>query len=260
MFKRIKPVLICLLAVLTAFSVAACNKSDGNDSGGNTYKPSSGGTLKPAYSDGLEYALINYDSEYAVTGLGSCGDSVINIPPKHNGLPVTVIGAEAFKNYDLFTDTERDIIAVNIPNSVKTVSTRAFWGIKTLETVIFGENVETIGEEAFYICNGLTEAILPKKTARIEKNAFCGCNSLTTLVSEGVEYIGEEAFRSNISLTAITIGGTLKTVEANAFGACKNLATVNFKGEIAVWQAVTVNDGNGDLLNAEFNFLSEYVY
>lgn len=254
MLNRVKKISVCLLAILTAFSLTACGENGGNASGGNK-KPPSGGTLKPAYSEGLEYTLINYDGEYSVTGVGSSEDSVINIPPAHNGLPVTEIGAEAFKNYDLFTDTTCHITAVNIPNSVKTVSARAFWGIKTLKTVVFGENVETVGEEAFYICNNLTEVILPKKTARIEKNAFCGCNSLTEIVLEGVEYIGEDAFRSAINLTAITFGSALKTIEANAFGTCKNLKKITFKGKKSEWQSVTFKDGNGNLSNAEITFV-----
>ena len=253
-FKRF---LICVLAVSAALSMAACGKNDGSGDGGNAKPPRGDGTLKPVYSENLEFTLINYDSEYSVTGLGSCADTVINIPPEHNGLPVTTIGEEAFKNYDLFTDTKETLVAVTIPDSVKTISKRAFWGIKTLTTVIFGKNVETVGEEAFYICNSLTAAILPETATRVEKNAFCGCNSLETLVLKGATYIGEDAFRSAVSLKTVSLGKPLKAVETNAFYACKNLTDVNFYGTEEDLKAAKIGDGNEDLLSAKFNFIAE---
>lgn len=245
------------MLVLATVSLIACGKNDGSGDGGNAKPPRGDGTLKPVYSEGLEFTLINYGGEYSVTGLGSCTDTVVNVPPEYNGLPVTTIGEEAFKNYDLFTDTKETLVAVTIPDSVKTISKRAFWGIKTLTTVVFGKNVETIGEEAFYVCNNLTAAILPAATTRIEKNAFCGCNSLETLVASGAEFIGEEAIRSAVNLKTVSLGKSLKTVETNAFYACKNLTDVNFYGTIEDFKTAKIGDGNEYLLSAKINFIAE---
>lgn len=253
-FKRF---LICVLAVSAAFAMTSCGKNDGVEDGGNAKPPRGDGTLKPVYSKGLEFTVINYGGEYSVTGLGSCTDTVVNVPPEYNGLPVTTIGEEAFKNYDLFTDTKETLVAVTIPDSVKTISKRAFWGIKTLTTVIFGKNVETVGEEAFYVCNSLTAAILPETATRIEKNAFCGCNSLETLVLKGATYIGEDAFRSAVSLKTVSLGKFLKAVETDAFYACKNLTDVNFYGIDTDLKAAKIGDGNEYLLNAKINFIAE---
>ena len=58
----------------------------------------------PTYSEGLDYALLADGSGYAVTGIGSCTDSVISIPATYLGLPVKQIADGAFKNNAAITE------------------------------------------------------------------------------------------------------------------------------------------------------------
>ena len=43
-------------------------------------------------TEGLAYTLINNDTEYEVSGIGTATDIEVFIPSAHNGLPVTSIG------------------------------------------------------------------------------------------------------------------------------------------------------------------------
>ena len=54
-------------------------------------------SAKP-FIDGFEYRLNDDNSSYSVIGIGSVSDTEIVIPTVYNGLPVTEIGEEAFKN------------------------------------------------------------------------------------------------------------------------------------------------------------------
>lgn len=83
-FKRF---LICVLAVSAAFATTSCGKNDGAKDSGNAKPPRGDGTLKPVYSKGLEFTVINYGGEYSVTGLGSCTDTVVNVPPNTTDCP-----------------------------------------------------------------------------------------------------------------------------------------------------------------------------
>ena len=47
-------------------------------------------------SEGLEYSLNSDGNGYTVTGIGTCTDTEIVIPSKHNSKPVTSIGESAF--------------------------------------------------------------------------------------------------------------------------------------------------------------------
>ena len=54
-------------------------------------------------------------------------DAAVNIPSKIDGLPVTALGSHAF--------TEKDIVEVTIPSSVRAIGSQTFAGCKKLTTV-----------------------------------------------------------------------------------------------------------------------------
>ena len=70
------------------------------------------------YSTGLVFSLSDDGSYYSVTGVGSCTDNAVYIPPMHMEIPVMVIGKSAFKR------SRADNIFV--PEGVKIIEDSAF--------------------------------------------------------------------------------------------------------------------------------------
>ena len=78
-----------------------------------------------------------------------------------------------------------DLVAINIPASVETINTKAFYK-SGLEEITFEEgcHLQTIGDDAFYECN-FTSITLPASLKEISYRAFSSCTKLTTINFEG---------------------------------------------------------------------------
>ena len=156
---------IGLFVLATGLAIAACD-------GGKTEDPQ---------TPSLEYALV--EDGYAVVGMGTYEEGILNIPSTYKGKPVTTIGEEAF----LY---ETEIGIVNIPDSVKIIEKKAFYNCPNITQVSIGKNVTTIEDSAFADCNNIVE--------------------ITDL--DSVEYIGAEAFRECLMLKAVEFSNSIKTV------------------------------------------------
>ncbi|MCD8201847.1 MAG: leucine-rich repeat domain-containing protein [Clostridia bacterium] len=101
-------------------------------------------------SKGLKFEKT--EEGYIVTGIGTCRDICIVIPPKYRGMPVVGICASAFESCT-------DIESVDIPGSVRYVGESAFESCVNLSTVVVGNGVGRIGPFVFYGCSSLAEII-----------------------------------------------------------------------------------------------------
>ena len=97
------------------------------------------------YSEGLEFTS-NGDGTCYVSGIGSCTDSVVKIPPTSpDGDAVIAIGDRAFSDYFNLTD-------IIIPDSVTSIGNRAFFSCTKLKFVTLPSSVVYIGDYAFSRC------------------------------------------------------------------------------------------------------------
>lgn len=128
-------------------------------------------------SDTLEFTLLS-DGTYAVTGCLVDNPTEITIPSKFNGKFVTKIYSNAFEN--IIT-----LKTVNIPNSILSIGTRAFYGCNTLKNVNISTDSELqeIAGYAFYGCSALTDIYFPTYVDYIGAYAFYQ-SGLTTAVFE----------------------------------------------------------------------------
>ncbi len=92
-------------------------------------------------TDGLEFVKDKFADEYIVTGYKGEKSEVL-IPAVYQGLPVTKIAKEAFMNNNIIT-------FVRVPDSVKVVEERAFFGASELVEIKMSFEVEFIGQQAF---------------------------------------------------------------------------------------------------------------
>ena len=107
--------------------------------------------LKPKYSEGLAYDVVTVDGVlgFEVTGIGTCTDTDIIIPPTYSGYPVLSIGASAFSSSDL------NITSIIVPDSVKSVATKAFFR-PMVKVTFLAETPPTFGANVFYNHAGTT--------------------------------------------------------------------------------------------------------
>lgn len=212
------------------------------------------------YSWGLEYELV-YERNGAfgggglvvlpvskikgvmITGIGTCKDSDIKIPPVIDGYTVIEIDDDAFEdcaninsviipdgvttigNY-AFSDCS-GLTNITIPNSVTSIGKYAFEGCSGLTSVTISNGVAVIGEYMFAECTGLTNITIPDSVTAIGKYAFYGCTNLVNVtIGDGVTEIGGFAFSECTSLTNIIISDSVERIGVYVFSDCGNLESV----------------------------------
>jgi uncharacterized repeat protein (TIGR02543 family) len=130
------------------------------------------------------------------------------------------------------------IINLTIPDTVTTLSYRAFYNLGNMESVVLGSGITTIGQYVFYYCTRLESVTLPDNLKEIPYHMFAGCGSLTsiTLPSE-LETIGTRAFL-NSGLESVHIPAAVATISSGAFEVCTSLSSItvdaaneNFKAD-----------------------------
>ena len=151
----------------------------------------------------------------------------VRIPQKINGLPVTVIGNEAFMARG-FNNEFREFIplfqltSVTIPDSVMKIGSGAFIYNK-LENIVIPESVTIIKHGAF-AHNKLININIPEKITRIEMYTFAHNQLFNVNIPNSITHIGDIAFAWN-QLSSIFIPDSVIYIGDVAF-AGNNLTTV----------------------------------
>lgn len=200
------------------------------------------------YSTGCVYELINNNSEYQITRVGTSTEGNVEFEDEYRGKPVTVIGEGAFRGSSRVT-------GIVLGENIRTVEKEAFYNCANLETAQLNERLASIGIGAFQNCNVLKEINIPRGITAIEENTFSYCYSLENIeIGENVQKIGESAFSnctalreiilpdsvvslgkyafySNSAAVRLKIGKNLETIGNLAFSGCKELSEIEFYGE-----------------------------
>ena len=144
-------------------------------------------------TEGVIYEKSN-DGTYAIVVEYNGSAKKVIIPDTYEGLPVTTIYSDAFKNND-------SIISVIFPDSLTSIGDRAFYDCTSLSSVVFGDSLTSIGSDAFYDCDSLSSVVLPDSLTSIGHRAFTYCHSLISVVlPDSLTSIGSYAFDSCDSL------------------------------------------------------------
>lgn len=201
-----------------------------------------------SYSEGLAFTS-NEDGTCFVSGIGTCTDTDIIIPPTSpRGEAVVAIGEMAFY-YD-FTITSITIpegvtviggsafefcymlSSVSIPESVRVIGRAAFQNCTKITSLSIPNGVDSIGDFAFYACTSLKSAQIADSVTSIGDYAFSGCMSLENIyISKNAHEIGMYAFYLCSSLQSVIIPEGVENIGRSAFSDCTALSTVVINGQ-----------------------------
>ena len=180
----------------------------------------------PGASKNLAFTLNDDGESYSVTGIGECADTDVVIPAKYNYLPVTAIGASAFRGC-------KSLTSITIPDSVMSIGDDAFFNCLSLTNITIPDSVTSIGNRAFGYCYGLTSITIPGSVTTIGEQMFYDCSSLTSvIITDGVTSIGSYAFHGCSSLTSITIPKSVKTIGGAVFIYCSSLTSITIPDSV----------------------------
>ena len=206
----------------------------------------------PAAVEAQYTYTTNADGTIAIAGYTGCG-SVVTVPNRIDGRPVTAIGDFAFV-------AKPELTSVSIPGNVTHIGSGVFSlctgltnitvdplnpAYASLEGVLFDksrttlmtypggkggaylvpESVRTIGD--FDGSTELTSVTIPDGVTSIGGGAFGGCAGLTNVtIGRGVINIGWQAFGNCISLTSVTIPEGVASIGDGAFDRCAGLTNI----------------------------------
>ncbi len=178
------------------------------------------------YSQGVEFTT-NDDGTCSVSGIGSCTDSDVRIPPiSSEGDRVTIIYSYAFQNCSSLT-------SITIPDSVTSIGDYAFRDCRSLTSITIPDSVTRIYSYAFQNCSSLTSITIPEGVTSIGYEAFYGCSSLTSItIPASVTSIGGSAFQNCSSLTSITIPDSVTSIDDSAFSGCSSLTSITIPDSV----------------------------
>lgn len=144
--------------------------------------------------DGSDFEYVDASKADSIEITGYYGtDKDIVIPEKIKGKTVVAIGESAFSS--------PYITSVEIPDTVTTIRTKAFFQCSELKTVRMSESIESIGDSAFFLCPKLESILLPPSLKNLEGGAFYGCENLEFEIPEGsaFEYVDGVLYSDNKS-------------------------------------------------------------
>ena len=185
-------------------------------------------------------------SSVEITGYNG-KDTSLKIPSQINGSPVTSIGIEAFSSSNC--PNNKNIIAVDIPESVKVISSQAFYECSNLKYVNLPSNNIRINDKAFYgtqfmsdlldesdkvILNGILmfdenasgDYVVPDGVVNIVGGALKKKNITSLVIPSSVKIIGDHAFDECKLLKSVTIKDGATDIGGYCFRGCENLQTI----------------------------------
>ncbi len=138
-----------------------------------------------------------------------------------------------------------------------TTEIQSFAECDKITSIVLPEGVTSIGGEAFNNCTSLEKINLPDSVTYIAYTAFYNCSSLKTVrLPSQITEIAWSTFEYCESLEAIEIPASVTLIEEDAFWNCTSLKDVYYTGTEEQWNAIEIEYGNEDLLNATIHFNS----
>lgn len=141
--------------------------------------------------EAIDYDLFEFTAheDHAVlTRYIGLDDASIVIPSRWNGLPVTVIGEQAFAK-------ALDLREVRISKGIEIIEKCSFAECPELSVVHLPDTLITIGAACFDGCQSLVEIIIPDSVKSIGKKAFAALDLRDITLGKGLKVVEEATFK-----------------------------------------------------------------
>ena len=243
---------------------------------------------------GPEKIVFSVDANGVLTGVSglSGSDITVEIPSVVNGITVTEIGQDVFKD-------NKNVARLIIPDSVTKLGYRMCSGCTALSEVSLPSGLTVIPDEAFDGCSSLRTVNFPDTLKEIRSDAFCGtaltefiapdsltdvwtyafkdCGALSAVELKNVRSVGDGAFGNCTALRSIRLSDKMTELSDHIFDGCSSLADIDmpdnpiavsfsvFNGtayynEPSNWEkGVLYVDGYLIAVNKDFAPLTEYT-
>lgn len=227
----------------------------------------------------LEYLTCSNEIEYVGKDAFANTKWYENLSQEYN-----IIGDGVLIKYVTSTDetNNNNPNIITLPNTIKSISGKAFAHCTNLQSVTISETVTHIGESAFESCWGLNEINIPSTVELIEDYAFNDTNWFYELEDEfniygntlikyngnyvsvaipnSVSNISAGVFENFNSIESIIIPNTVTHIGDNAFNSCISLSVINIPNTVSYIGDGAFNStiwyGN---LNDEFNIVGDGI-
>ncbi|MBQ8763589.1 MAG: leucine-rich repeat protein [Clostridia bacterium] len=157
----------------------------------------------------------------------------------------------------LFCPKQNKETEYEIPETVLSVSDKAFYENQNLVFLIISDSVVDIGTEAFRCCDELTKVIIGNSVNKISRHAFYDCCNLKeAIIGNSVKSIDENAFSGCESLLSIAIPSSVEGIGTYAFSECTNINEFTVSPDNKFYS----NDEYGVLFNKEKTELIQFPY
>ena len=179
------------------------------------------GTLTAHWVSSEIFTLVlKGEDSYKITACSYSGSERLIIPNKFNGLIVDEISSRCF--YGM-----QNLTSIIIPNSITSIGDSVFYNCSNLSSIVIGSGVTSIGIYAFYNCSSLTSIVIPDSVTSISGSMFANCINLTSVaIGNGVTSIGNGAFYGCSSLISITIPDSVTSIGESVFNGCSSLKSI----------------------------------
>lgn len=137
----------------------------------------------------------------------------------------------------------KNLVALNIPDSVTLLGEYAFEGCTGLKSVTVGKGVQNIPQFCFKNCIALQDLNL-LGTVSISSAAFVNCSKLVTLnLPDTLKTINSNAFINCYSIVKITFGKNLRLIDEYAFANLPFCDEINFNSNVNIKSNAFYNTG-----------------
>jgi hypothetical protein len=181
------------------------------------------------YANWLDSNLAyTVDGDSSVTVKSSANAASYKVSGWYQGKKVTVVGD--------FTAAKDVITSIKLPDTIKSISERAFKDCAKLASCNFPSGLEKIGQYAFHDCSITTDSatgalVLPDSVKSVDSCAFEGNTAIKsfTLLAASETTIGNQVFYYCSNLKSVTLGPGVTTIDWQAFFKCDALTSVTIQ-------------------------------